>query len=67
MEINEFNKLEEKINGVVSHLKQLKEENKQLKSQIEKLKLSANLGDEEREDVKKKVNSLIELIDSLEI
>jgi cell division protein FtsB len=66
MELDDFLKLEEKIKGLVKNLKQLKEENRKLKSEIEKLLEESSLNNSERTEIKKKVAALIELIDSLE-
>lgn len=66
MNIEELNKLEEKINHMVKQLKALKDENKKAKAELEKLKKETSVNTEERDQVKQKVVSLIQLIDSIE-
>lgn len=67
MNIEELDKLEEKINDMVNRLKGLKDENKKLTAEIEELKKETSLNSHERDQVKQKVTTLIELIDSLEL
>lgn len=66
MEIDEFIKLEEKVNNMVKSLKLLKEENSKLQLEIEKLRKVSSVNDAERTEIKKKVTALIDLIDSIE-
>lgn len=66
MEIDEFIKLEEKVTKIVDRLKLLKEENRKLKLEMEKLRKVSSVNDAERTEIKKKVSALIELIDSIE-
>jgi len=66
MEIDEFLKLEEKVNKMVGNVKLLKEENSKLKLEIAKLRKVSSVNDEERTEIKKKVTALIDLIDSIE-
>jgi FtsZ-binding cell division protein ZapB len=66
MDLEEFNKLEEKVNNLVNILKHLKDENKKLRIEIGEYKKGASQLDKERDDVKQKVKSLIQLIDSIE-
>lgn len=66
MEIDEFNKLEKKIKSVVNSLKETKDENRRLNQIIEDFKKESSCYDEERVEIKKKVTTLIELIDSIE-
>ena len=66
MELVELNNLEEKIKNLVDNLKRLKEENEKLKMQVEQFKKESSLKSEERAEIKKKVTTLIELIDSIE-
>jgi FtsZ-binding cell division protein ZapB len=66
MDIEEFNKLEEKVNNLVNSLKVIKNENKKLKLELSELKKGASQLDIERDEIRKKVTSLIELIDSIE-
>ncbi len=66
MDIEEFNKLEEKVRNLVGVLKHLKDENKKLKIEMSDYKKGASELDKERNEVKLKVKSLIELIESIE-
>ena len=66
MDMEEFNKLEEKITNLVKNLKTLKDENSKLKSQLTQFKQGATELDKERTEIKTKVQSLIDMIDSLE-
>jgi regulator of replication initiation timing len=66
MNIDDLNKLEEKVNHMVNQLKGLKEENKKLRSKIEELKKETTLNSEERTQIEQKVVALIDLIDSIE-
>lgn len=66
MDLEEFNKLEEKVNNLVNVLKHLKDENKKLRIEISEYKKGASQLDKERDAVKQKVKSLIQLIDSIE-
>jgi len=66
MNIEELDKLEGKVNDMVNKLKLLKDENKKLTTEIEDLKKETTLNSDERNQVKRKVTALIELIDSLE-
>lgn len=66
MELEELTKLEEKVKNLVDSLKHLKEENENLKVQLEQLKNESSLKNEERVEIKKKVTTLIALIDSIE-
>ena len=66
MELDEFNKLEEKVKYLVENLKHLKVENENLKEELTKLKKESSLKNEERSEIRKKVTTLIQLIDSLE-
>jgi len=66
MNIEELDKLEGKVNDMVNKLKLLKDENKKLTTEIEDLKKETTLNSDERNQVKRKVSALIELIDSLE-
>lgn len=66
MNIEELNKLEEKVNGMVNTLKLLKDENKKLKTEMAALKVDSSSKEEERNLIKQKVTTLIELLDSLE-
>ncbi len=66
MNIEELDKLEEKVKDMVNKLKVIKDENMKLTAEIEDLKKETTLNSNERNQVKQKVATLIELIDSLE-
>ncbi len=73
MDIDGFKQLEEKVNQMVNGVKRIKEENHTLKDENSKLKtkvvqLEKNISGQEveREEVKKRIQNLIDLIDSLE-
>jgi FtsZ-binding cell division protein ZapB len=66
MELEELNKLEEKVINLVDNSKRLKEENENLKMQMQQLKKDSSVKNEERLEIKKKVTTLIALIDSIE-
>ncbi len=66
MDINEFGKLENKIKNIVSNYMKLKEENQVLKREFENLKKNKEEDDKERTEIKEKIKSLIEIIDSIE-
>jgi len=66
MELEELNKLEDKVKNLVDRSKQLKEENENLKVQMQQLKKDSTIKNQERLEIKKKVTTLIALIDSLE-
>ncbi len=66
MNIEELNKLEEKVNNMVNSLKILKNENEKLQLEIDELKNESSLNAEERTQIKDKVSNLIQLIDSIE-
>jgi len=66
MELDEFNKLEEKVKNLVSSLKQLKNENQKLKTELDQLLKDSSTQNVERAEIKKKVAVLLDLIDSLD-
>ncbi len=66
MEMDEFNKLEDKIKKLVVKLKQLTGENQTLKEKLAGFKNQSSSYDQERSDIKKKVSHLIDLIESIE-
>lgn len=66
MELNDLNQLEEKVKTLVLNLKLVKDENKNLQRDLELLKSQSSVNSQERLEIKKKVETLIELIDSIE-
>ena len=63
--MDSLNKLEEKIKGLVKSLEFLKDENMKLKSTLQTLENEKSFNSSEKEAIKKKVSSLIDLIDSI--
>jgi regulator of replication initiation timing len=61
----EFDKLEEKINRLVTGMKALREENQKLKKEMQEIKHDTSQRDSEKNEVRKKIASLIDLVDSL--
>lgn len=66
MELDELNRLEEKVKNLVDNLKRLKGENEHLKRELQQMKKESTSKNQERIEIKKRVTTLIELIDSLE-
>ncbi len=66
MEFNDLNQLEEKVKNLVVNLKLVRDENKSLQKELELLKTQYSSNNQERLEIKKKVETLIELIDSIE-
>ena len=66
MEIEELNKLEEKVKSLLNRMKNMHDENIKLKSEIEEMKKQSTLNNQERTQIEKKVTTLIKLIDSIE-
>lgn len=66
MDMEEFNQLEEKVKKLVNVLKKLQEENKKLRMELGEKRKNATLLDKERLEVKDKIKSLIQLIESIE-
>lgn len=66
MELDELNQLEEKVKSLVNILKMVKEENQKLKAELDRLKKASSVSSQERQQIKKKVETLIGLIDSIE-
>lgn len=66
MDIEHMDKLEEKVRHLVNSLKQAKEENQKLQAQVETLKKQSSSSDQERVQIKSKVEKLIQLIDSID-
>jgi len=60
-----LNKLEEKIKSLVNTLEFLKKENSDLKHSLGELEKEKKLSSSEKEEIKSRVSSLIDLIDSI--
>jgi regulator of replication initiation timing len=61
----EFDKLEEKINRLITGMRALREENQKLKKELQESKHDSSQRDSEKNEVRKKIASLIDLVDSL--
>jgi len=66
MELDELNKLEQKVKNLVDTLQLLKTENQRLKKELETSQKESHSNREERNEIKKKVANLINLIDAIE-
>ena len=66
MELENMDKLEEKVRALVNGLKKAKEENQKLKDQVELLQKESSGYGQERVRIKEKVETLIQLIDSID-
>ena len=65
MSFKEFDKLEEKINRLITGMKALRDENQKLKKELQEFKHDSSQRDSEKNEVRKKIASLIDLVDSL--
>lgn len=65
MSFKEFDKLEEKINRLIAGMKALRDENQKLKKELQEIKHDSSQRDSEKNEVRKKIASLIDLVDSL--
>jgi len=65
MSFKEFDKLEEKINRLISGMKALRDENQKLKKELQEIKHDSSQREGEKSEVRKKIASLIDLVDSL--
>jgi regulator of replication initiation timing len=61
----EFDKLEEKINRLIASMKALRDENQKLKKELQEVKHDSSQRDGEKVEIRKKIASLIDLVDSL--
>jgi regulator of replication initiation timing len=61
----EFDKLEEKINRLIAGMRALRDENQKLKKELQESKHDSSQRDSEKSEVRKKIASLIDLVDSL--
>jgi FtsZ-binding cell division protein ZapB len=66
MSLKDFDKLEEKISRLVHNLKTLKDENQKMKKELQTIKQDSSQRDGEKNEIKKKIAALIELVDSIE-
>lgn len=65
MSMKEFDKLEEKIVALVKSLKSIKEENTKLRKELAGFQDNLSQKDVERSEIKKKISSLLSLVDSI--
>jgi chromosome segregation ATPase len=65
MSFKEFDKLEEKINRLIAGLKALRDENQKLKKELHEIKHDSSQRDSEKNEIRKKIASLIDLVDSI--
>jgi regulator of replication initiation timing len=61
----EFDKLEEKITRMIAGMKALKDENQKLKKELQEIKHDSSQRDSEKSEIRKKIASLIDLVDSI--
>ena len=66
MSLKDFDKLEEKISRLVNGLKTLRDENQKMKKELQTIKQDSSQRDGEKNEIKKKIAALIELVDSIE-
>jgi FtsZ-binding cell division protein ZapB len=66
MNLKDFDKLEEKISKLVNGLKTLREENQKMKKELQAIRQDSSQRDGEKNEIKKKIAALIELVDSIE-
>ena len=66
MSLKDFDKLEEKISRLVNGLKTLRDENQKLKKELQTIKQDSSQRDGEKNEIKKKIAALIQLVDSIE-
>lgn len=63
--IKEFDKLEEKINRLITGMRALRDENQKLKKELQEFKHDSSQREGEKGEIRKKIASLIDLVDSL--
>jgi len=66
MNLKDFDKLEEKISRLVNSLKTLRDENQKMKKELQSIKQDSSQRDGDKNEIKKKIAALIELVDSIE-
>jgi len=65
MSFKEFDKLEEKITRLITGMKALRDENQKLKKELQEFKHDSSQRDSEKGEIRKKIASLIDLVDSI--
>ncbi len=66
MNIEDLNKLEEKVKKMVTNLELLRNENAVLTEKLKDLRNESSINNTEKDQIKKRVKSLIKLIESIE-
>ncbi|MCK5222180.1 MAG: hypothetical protein KAR14_11415 [Candidatus Aminicenantes bacterium] len=66
MNIEDLNKLEDKVKNLVSNLEIIRKENNTLKERLNELRSESSVNNSEKDQIRKKVKSLIKLIESIE-
>ena len=66
MNIEDLDKLEDKVKSLVNNLEILKNENSALKEKLKSLRSESSVNNTEKDQIRKKVKSLIKLIESIE-
>ncbi|MDY0298011.1 MAG: hypothetical protein RB296_11905 [Acidobacteriota bacterium] len=61
-----FSQLEKRIRGMVEELQRLRAENRQMQTMLAEIEQEKAKINQEREDVRRKINSLLALVESLE-
>jgi len=64
--MKEFDKLEEKVGQMVKTVQELKSENKKLKEEIAGMNRDYSDREQEKEAIKSKISTLLELVESIE-
>ncbi len=65
MSFKEFDKLEEKITRLIAGMKALRDENQKLKKELQETKRDSSQREGEKSEIRKKIASLIDLVDSI--
>ncbi|MCK4889032.1 MAG: hypothetical protein KAS97_03815 [Candidatus Aminicenantes bacterium] len=66
MDIEDLNKLEDKVKNLVNNLEIIRKENNTLKERLNELRSESSVNNSEKDQIRKKVKSLIKLIESIE-
>jgi FtsZ-binding cell division protein ZapB len=66
MSLKDFDKLEEKIGRMVNALKAMRAENQKLQKELQAVRHDSSQRDGEKNEIRKKIAALIELVDSIE-
>lgn len=61
----EFDKLEEKITRLINGMKALRDENQKLKKELQSIQHDSSQREGEKTEIRKKIASLIDLVDSI--